>query len=78
MDILNYSSPTPLSTSARHYLGLVAIATAGLSAGLLVCQLRFTRSWSVCFAARLAASSALLRSLCVESHKYKLLILALS
>ena len=32
MDVLNYSSPTSLRTSARCYLGLAAIATAGLSA----------------------------------------------
>ena len=34
-DVLNYSSPTPLRTSARRYLGLAAIATAGLSATIV-------------------------------------------
>ena len=35
MDVLNYSSPTPLRTSERRYLGLAAIATAGLSATIV-------------------------------------------
>ena len=34
-DVLNYSSPTPLRTSARRYLRLAAIATAGLSAKIV-------------------------------------------
>ena len=51
---------------ARRYLGLAAIATAGLSATIVgwFAGLSATiyTSWSACFAARLAASSALLRS----------------
>ena len=34
-DVLNYFSTTPLRTSARRYLGLAAIATAGLSATIV-------------------------------------------
>ena len=34
-DVLNYSSPTPLRTSARCYLGLAVIATACLSATIV-------------------------------------------
>ena len=65
-DVLNYFSPKPLRTSARRYLGLAAIATAGLSATIvgLFAGLSTTiyTSLSGCFAVRLAVSSALLRS----------------
>ena len=58
-DIIYYCSPTPLRTSARHYLRysrLAAIATAGLSTTI------YAIMESACFASWPAASSALLRS----------------
>ena len=51
--ILYYCSPTPLRTSARWYLQLAAIATAGLSTTI------YTVLESAWFAACRAASSAL-------------------
>ena len=62
-DVLYYCSPTPIRNSARRYLGLAAIATAGLSAMIVgwFAGLSTTiyTSWSACFLARLAASSTL-------------------
>ena len=53
-DVLNYSSPTPLRISSNRYLGLAAIATAGLqlrlSAGLPTTIYTFVESMLRCAA----------------------------
>ena len=47
---------------SKALLGAIRNRNCWIVSWFAVCQLRFTRSWSACFAARLAASSALLRS----------------